>query len=162
MRDAVLGIAFPEWANDKGIITEATALMNGYLVDANDTSGENFAGVFTHEFGHAINLSHAQVNGPMVYSSFKVPGFEHFPGVPGCVAPVHAWDHWDDVGVNRADPAIIETMYPFIDTFGASGASRAPSRTRMTWRPSRTCIPRPITGRAAADQRSVATEGWPD
>ena len=124
-RDAVLGIAFPEWANDKGIITEATALMNGYLVDANDTSGENFAGVFTHEFGHAINLSHAQVNGPMVYSSFKVPGFEQSPGVPGCVAPVHAWDHWDDVGVNRADPAIIETMYPFIDTFGAVGREQS-------------------------------------
>jgi hypothetical protein len=124
-RDAVLGIAFPEWADENGVITEATALLNGYLVNASDPTGENFAGVFTHEFGHAINLSHAQVNGPMVYSSYKVPGFERYPGVASCVASVHAWDHWDDVGVNRADPAIIETMYPFIDTAGAVGREQS-------------------------------------
>jgi hypothetical protein len=115
-RYAVLGIAFPEWADDDGHITEATALLNGWFVDASDTDGDNFAGVFTHEFGHAINLSHAQVNGPMVYSSYTFS--PRYPGVPGCVAPVHSWNHWDDAGVNRADPAIIETMYPFIDTFG--------------------------------------------
>ncbi len=124
-RDAVLGIAFPEWADENGVITEATALLNGYLVDANDVRGDNYAGVFTHEFGHAINLSHAQVNGPMVYSSLKVPGYEQYPGVAGCVAPVHAWNHWDDVGVNRADPAIIETMYPFIDTFGVVASEQS-------------------------------------
>jgi len=124
-RDAVLGIAFPEWADENGVITEATALLNGHLVNANDPNGENFAGVFTHEFGHAINLSHAQVNGPMVYSSYNVPGFERYPGVAKCVAPVHAWDHWEDVGVNRADPAIIETMYPFIDTSSAVGREQS-------------------------------------
>jgi hypothetical protein len=122
-RDAVLGIAFPEWADENGRITEATALLNGWFVDANDTQGEQVAGVFTHEFGHALNLSHSQVNGPMVYSSYTFRPY--YPGVPGCVAPVHYWNHWDDVGVNRADPAIVETMYPFIDTLSAVGRDQS-------------------------------------
>ncbi|MEY2919328.1 MAG: hypothetical protein RL261_633 [Pseudomonadota bacterium] len=122
-RYAVLGIAFPEWTDDAGHITEATALLNGWYVDENDTAGNNVAGVFTHEFGHAINLSHSQVNGPMVYSSYTFRPY--YPGVPGCVAPVHAWNHWDDVGVNRADPAIIETMYPFIDSLAAVGQAQS-------------------------------------
>jgi hypothetical protein len=122
---AVLGIAFPEWADDEGHITEATALMNGWMVSIDDPQAENFSGVFTHEFGHAINLSHSQVNGPLVYSSYRADGYDRYPGVKGCVAPVHAWNHWDDVGVNRADPAILETMYPFIDTFGAVGREQS-------------------------------------
>ena len=90
---------------------------------ADDVDGNFIAGVFTHEFGHIVNLAHSQVNGPMVYSSYTFQ--PKYPGVPGCVTPVHAWDHWDDVGVNRADPAIIETMYPFIDNMTPSGRSRA-------------------------------------
>jgi hypothetical protein len=116
-REAVLGIAFPEIADANGNIVEATALLNGWFVDATDTDGSRVAGVFTHEFGHAVNLSHAQVNGQMVYASYTFQ--PQYPGVPGCVDPVHKWDHWDDIGVNRADPAIIETMFPFIDIFGA-------------------------------------------
>ena len=92
-------------------------------MDAGDTAGNFVAGVFTHEFGHAINLSHSQVNGPMVYQSYTFQPY--YPGVPGCVAPVHAWDHWDDVGVNRADPAIIETMYPFINSLAAVGQEQS-------------------------------------
>jgi hypothetical protein len=122
-RDAVLGIAFPEIADANGRITEATALLNGWYVSEFDTNGDWVAGVFTHEFGHAINLSHAQVNGPMVYSSYTFRPF--YPGVPGCVDPVHYWNHWDDVGVNRADPAIVETMYPFIDTLNPIGAEQS-------------------------------------
>lgn len=122
-RDAVLGIAFPEWADDQGVITEATALLNGWFVDAADPNGNQVAGVFTHEFGHAVNLSHAQVNGPMVYSSFTFRPF--YPGVPKCVEPVHRWNHWDDVGVNRADPAIVETMYPFIDVQSVVGLEQS-------------------------------------
>jgi len=124
---AVLGIAFPEWADENGYITEATALMNGWPVSAEDIGGVNYAGVFTHEFGHAINLSHSQVNGPMVYSSYA-GGFERYPGVPKCVAPVHYWNHWepgDGTVINRADPAIIETMYPFIDVYSVVGREQS-------------------------------------
>ena len=150
---AVLGIAFPEWADENGRITEATALLNGWYVDAADTEGNRVAGVFTHEFGHAINLSHSQVNGPLVYSSYPYDGYRRYPGVPGCVDPVYA-SSWYDDSVNRADPAIIETMYPFIDTFGDVGRSRARSRTRTTWRRSRTSTRRRPTSRVAG--RSAA------
>lgn len=121
---AVLGIAFPEWTDENGRITEATALLNGWYVDAADTDGNRVAGVFTHEFGHAINLSHSQVNGPLVYSSYPFDGSRRYPGVPGCVDPVYRSDWYDDT-VNRADPAIIETMYPFIDTFGDVGKEQS-------------------------------------
>jgi len=121
---AVLGIAFPEWADENGRITEATALLNGWYVDAADTEGNRVAGVFTHEFGHAINLSHSQVNGPLVYSSYPFDGYRRYPGVPGCVDPVYASDWYDDT-VDRADPAIIETMYPFIDTFSSVGSEQS-------------------------------------
>ena len=123
-KSAVLGIAFPEWADENGRITEATALLNGWYVDAADTEGNRVAGVFTHEFGHAINLSHSQVNGPLVYSSLPYEGYRRYPGVPGCVDPVYASDWYDD-SVNRADPAIIETMYPFIDTFSVVGQEQS-------------------------------------
>jgi hypothetical protein len=121
---SVLGIAFPEWADENGQITEATALLNGWYVDAADTDGNRVAGVFTHEFGHAINLAHSQVNGPIVYSSYPFDGYRRYPGVPGCVDPVYA-SNWYDDSVNRADPAIIETMYPFIDTFSDVGAEQS-------------------------------------
>ena len=115
-RDAVLGIAFPEIAIDadgdgyEETIVEATALMNGYAVWFDDTDGSKFAGIMTHEFGHALNLSHAQVNGAMAYQSF--PGyFEAYPGVPGCVRPYHR----AGMGGNDMPSRLVETMYPFID-----------------------------------------------
>jgi len=68
-RSAVLGIGFPEFSDGNGHIVEATAVMNGWNVHDNDTEGRQVAGVFTHEFGHAINLSHSQVNGHLAYQS---------------------------------------------------------------------------------------------
>jgi hypothetical protein len=123
-RYAVLGIAFPEIADANGKITEATALLNGWLVYDTDVNGDFIAGVFTHEFGHAINLSHSQVNGPIVYSSYPFDGFQRYPGVPSCVDPVYAWDWYDD-SVNRADPTILETMYPFIDNSGLAAQAQS-------------------------------------
>jgi hypothetical protein len=123
-RYAVLGIAFPEIADANGKISEATALLNGWLVYDTDVNGDSIAGVFTHEFGHAVNLSHSQVNGPLVYSSYPFDGARRYPGVPGCVAPLYAWNWYDDT-VNRADPAIIETMYPFIDNSGLVGQEQS-------------------------------------
>ena len=112
-KNSVLGIAFPEFDDGQGNIIEATALMNGWAVHVSDTQGKQIAAVFTHEFGHAINLSHSQVNGPMVLSSLiEAP---YYPGVKGCVAPVHRWDYSATAGANRANPATLETMYPFLN-----------------------------------------------
>lgn len=123
-KEAVLGIAFPEWINENGEITEATAVMNGWNVWDTDTEGNNVAGVFTHEFGHAINLSHSQVNGPLVYMSYTYRPY--YPGVAGCgVEPVHRWDYPEAYGANNADPAIIETMFPFVNHSGRTGAEQS-------------------------------------
>lgn len=121
-RYEVLGIAFPEIAEDtdgdgyEDTIVEAAALMNGWAVGANDPKGKQFAGVMTHEFGHAFNLSHSQVNGPMVYFSYPGPQ-EYFPGVPGCVAARHA----PGSGGNELPASAVETMFPFIDAYGERG-----------------------------------------
>lgn len=113
-RNSVLGIAFPEWADENGYITEATALLNGWYVDVKDTNGDMVAGVFTHEFGHAINLSHSQVNGHIAYYSQTFAPI--YQGIQGCgLTPYYRWDSSASTP-NRADPAWIETMYPFINT----------------------------------------------
>ncbi|GAA4359989.1 hypothetical protein [Kangiella marina] len=121
-RSAVLGIAFPEFANDKGEIVEATALMNGWNVDVNDPNGEQVAGVFTHEFGHAINLSHSQVNGQMAYQSYLFA--PKYPGVKGCVDPVYHYAYPSSVG-ETMDPNNIETMFPFINHRGVAGRAQS-------------------------------------
>lgn len=114
-KEAVLGIAFPEFAEDRDgdgyeeTIVEATALMNGYAVDINDPDGSKFTGIMTHEFGHALNLSHSQVNGSMAF--FSMPGYyDLYPGVPGCVPARHI-PGW---GGNDMPVALVETMFPFI------------------------------------------------
>ena len=123
-RTAVLGIAFPEFSDGNGEIIEATAVINGWFVSDNDTEGNYVAGVFTHEFGHAINLSHSQVNGPMAYSGYTYA--PKYPGVPGCgVEAVYRWDYPASFGLNNADPADIETMYPFINSIAAAGQAQS-------------------------------------
>lgn len=123
-RDAVLGIAFPEFADGNGKIIEATALMNGWAVHSDDTRGDRIAGVFTHEFGHAINLSHSQVNGPMAYQSFTYA--PRYPGVPKCpgVQPLYRYDY-PDSQPNRSTPEIIETMFPFINNWNDGGLAQS-------------------------------------
>ncbi|MEO2268126.1 hypothetical protein V1358_12490 [Pseudoalteromonas sp. YIC-656] len=112
-KQSVLGMAFPEWADEEtGEILEATAIMNGWAVAPND-DGSKIAGVFTHEFGHAINLSHTQVNGQLAYLSSAANKL--YPGVPGC-------------GVNPiagGNPAMIETMYPYIDHYSAGAVNQS-------------------------------------
>ena len=122
-RNSVLGIAFPEWGDGEGHIIEATAVMNGWAVHEADTEGNRIAGVFTHEFGHAINLSHSQVNGPMVYQSYTYAPYQ--PGIKGCVAPVHRYDYPDGLGATPADPSTLETMFPFIDNWGDAAAEQS-------------------------------------
>lgn len=119
-RTAVLGIAFPEWSDGNGTIIEATAVLNGWFVYDDDVDGNQMAGVFTHEFGHTLNLSHTQVNGHMAYYGYTYAPL--YPGVEGCgVEPVYRYDYPSSYGLNTADPWQIETMYPFIDHGGEAG-----------------------------------------
>lgn len=105
----VLGIAGPEFASGC-TLTEAYAVMNVSAVDPGDaiTPGTSeFGGVFTHEFGHAINLAHSKVNGDILF-------FGGDSGPSGCAS--------------LGSPAFedIETMYPFICPFpGCTGRYQA-------------------------------------
>ena len=127
-RTSVLGIAFPEFSDGNGEIIEATAVLNGWYVGEDDINGEQIAGVFTHEFGHAINLSHSQVNGAIAYTSTTFA--PRVPGVKDCgVEPVYRWDYPAFLGLDRADPYEIETMYPFINSLSEAG--RAMSQVSM-------------------------------
>ncbi|MGH9870418.1 MAG: hypothetical protein ACREAA_19970 [Candidatus Polarisedimenticolia bacterium] len=94
-----LGVTSIEWVEDDGPeILEAWVILNGNSVRTTDINGLGFAGVFTHEFGHAVNLGHSQANG----AAF---GFSDPSRPRDCAAP------WT---VGPAAPQI-ETMYPFID-----------------------------------------------
>ena len=63
----VLGIASPEIADEAtGIITEGWMVINAQQRWFDDNELKNYAGVFTHEMGHAINLAHSQTNGAIV------------------------------------------------------------------------------------------------
>ncbi|MGY0617315.1 hypothetical protein [Vibrio sp. FJH11] len=121
-KESVLGISFPKIVDGNNKIIEATTVINGWNVWDNDNEGLQIAGVFTHEIGHAINLSHSQTNGHIGYSSTQAS--PKFPGVAGCdVEAVYAHD--SKSAVNRADPEIIETMYPFIGHHGAGAVAQS-------------------------------------
>jgi hypothetical protein len=118
-RTSILGFSFPEYADANGNITESTTLLNGWYVSDEDIDGERVAGVFTHELGHAINLGHTQVNGPLAYYSY--PFSPRYPGVKDCgVEPIFNWNYPPTVG-QTADPYQVETMYPFIGSLDEIG-----------------------------------------
>lgn len=107
----VLGIASPEWATTgTPILLESWAVLNGTAADPADVGGASFGGVFTHEFGHTINLAHTQLNGAAgFFGDGRGPGVcaTPYPGAPLTLA------HF-------------ETMYPFLDpTAGSTGVFQA-------------------------------------
>ncbi|WP_083748991.1 hypothetical protein [Pelomonas sp. KK5] len=130
-RDQILGMAMPEIAEDRDgdgyaeTIVKATAIMNGWMVvhetpppgqralPPADTDGSRYASIFTHEFGHALNLSHSQVNGQLAFLSWPDYDRSLYPGVKGCVAPVHHW--LDGPAATKIDPKYVETMFPYAD-----------------------------------------------
>ena len=82
-------------------------VVNGAAIDPSDTSpypGATFGGVFTHEVGHCINVSHTQVNGSALFFADNVG--------PGGCSPL----------AGTPDISQIETMYPFIDPTPGSTA----------------------------------------
>ncbi|HEY7872302.1 MAG TPA: hypothetical protein VIC31_06230 [Rudaea sp.] len=142
-KNSVLGISSPEFGDGNGHITESWTVLNGYAVGIGDNGGDGsddpdvilrngfeenmrgseFAGVFTHEIGHAINLSHSQVNGPMAYQSYTF--YPLYPGVPGCVSPLFSYNDYSADPAQMIDPAAIETMFPFIDPYGKGGKEQS-------------------------------------
>lgn len=103
----VLGLSFHEWyANTGNEILEETTFINGTGVASTDSAAiGRFKGVFTHEFGHAVNLRHSQANGAVLNVAQQEPPFpfgctnQPYPGGPA----------------SGPTPSQIETMYPFLD-----------------------------------------------
>lgn len=95
----VLGFSTPEFAVDgTPELTESYVVLNGAEVSPGDTEALDYQAVFTHEFGHGINLAHTQSNGAVFLF-----GDDEGPG--GCPRPYSGLPERDDV----------ETMYPFIN-----------------------------------------------
>jgi len=107
----VAGISSPEFGEDLvPELLESWVVLNGSVIDPTDTSppGASFAGVYTHEFGHAINLAHTQSNGGIVFF-----GDNDGPGGCGSLGGI-------------PDVTITETMYPYLDvTPGSTGEYQA-------------------------------------
>ena len=106
----VLGIASPDFANaGTNELTESWAMINGSAADPGDVLGDAYAGVFTHEFGHSINLAHTQTVGSVGFFGDGI-------GPDACGTPYGGPLTLDD----------FETMYPFLDiTPGSTGAFQA-------------------------------------
>ena len=105
----VNGITFIEYVDDDSpAILEATVILNGVQVPGDwvtpeEAAGE-FAGIVTHELGHAFGLDHSQTNGQLYFF------YELWSGPAGCATPYDGYPGQDDV----------ETMYPFASV-GATG-----------------------------------------
>ncbi len=97
---SVLGITdIEDVAADSAEVLEAYMVLSGPGVRLDDPNGTGFAGVVTHEMGHALNLAHSQANGATLPSTDLDP-----PQPPGCGAP------W----TGAPNDTQCETMYPFI------------------------------------------------
>jgi hypothetical protein len=106
----VLGISSPEWAiTGTPDLWESWTVINGDAADPTDIGGASYAGVFTHEFGHSINLAHTQTQGGAIF-------FGDGLGPDACATP------FSDA-LTLSDT---ETMYPFIDPSpGSTGVYQA-------------------------------------
>jgi hypothetical protein len=107
----VLGLTIIEYASDTTPdILEATVILNGVAVPEPPTTPEEasamFAGISTHEFGHAINLAHSQTNGA------EVLFYDSSTGPAGCATPYDGYPGPDD----------IETMYPYTNMYYTGAA----------------------------------------
>ena len=106
----VLGIASPEFADEEtGTITEGWVIINAKQRWFNDNNLTMYAGVFTHEFGHAINLAHSQTNGAILF-------YRDTYGPKSCSTLPYPTT---TMTVNDS-----ETMYPFVNQRpGGNGAA---------------------------------------
>lgn len=102
----VLGVTIIEYVSDASpAILEATIILNGFSVPEpptdEDLAAQQFAGISTHELGHAINLAHTQTNGQIFFF------FDPWTGPTGCATPYAGYPSSDD----------FETMYPLVNLY---------------------------------------------
>ena len=108
----ILGVTITEYvgANSPDIL-EVTMILNGTALPdwvTPEEAAAMYAGVTTHEFGHAIGLAHTQTNGQLIL------GYDMDIGPAGCPTPYTAYPTNDDM----------ETMYPFTN-LSATGVAES-------------------------------------
>jgi hypothetical protein len=110
----VLGISSPAFAIDgTSILTASWTVLGGQTIDARDTTGANYQGVATHEFGHSINLAHTQTNGAAYF--FRLYG--ESVGPASCTSLPYS------TALTKND---VETMYPYSNPrIGGTGLGQA-------------------------------------
>ena len=112
----VLGISFMEFAKpNTNEILEGTVFIIGASTRTNDPTALGMSGVFTHEFGHALNLAHTQANGAVFNRSVQDTPFP-----TGCTS---GQPYAGGPGVGPTGQQI-ETMYPFLDQTIGTGSSQ--------------------------------------
>jgi hypothetical protein len=106
---SVLGISSPQYS-DGTTITMSWTVLNGSAIDPADPNAQNFQGVATHEFGHALGMAHTQTNGAAYFYYDNVG--------PGTCANLPYASN-----MSKDD---IETMYPYINpSVGGTGLAQA-------------------------------------
>ena len=114
--DGVQGISTPQYSNGT-TITMSWAVLNGSKIDPHDPNAQNFQGVATHEFGHALGMAHTQTNGAAYFYHDNV-------GPTSCSNLPYA------TNLTKAD---VETMYPYINNrVGGTGMAQANIHTLDT------------------------------
>lgn len=121
----VIGFASPKWTVGTTII-EGQAVLNGLFLDGAgspaDISQTQMQGVVTHEFGHMLNLAHAQCNDAFRLSSLPtyMPNYSGYPTMYPIVHP--------DIATPELDDKVwISNLYPsaaFASTTQISGFTR--------------------------------------
>src|SRR4029453_9595756 len=62
-----IGLTQLEWVvPNSPELLESWVIISGPGVRSGDPNAVAYGGVFTHEFGHAVNLAHSTVNGSLI------------------------------------------------------------------------------------------------
>ena len=107
---SVLGISSPQYSKEgTTTITMSWTVLNGSSIDPQDQDAQQFQGVGTHEFGHALGMAHTQTNGAAYFF------FDNL-GPSSCSTLPYS------TNLTSAD---IETMYPYINNSASGGTGIA-------------------------------------
>ncbi len=121
----ILGAAGPEcFSSVPPVITGAGAILNGRFIDGVNSqlnpeiSLADFAGVFTHEFGHFLDLDHSQIN--------LTEGGDANPANDDAIATMFPIliNGAEQATLSLDDEVSVSMLYPSATFFSATGSIR--------------------------------------
>src|ERR1700687_4431388 len=123
--NVILGASGPDCASYvPPVITEASAILNGRFIDGTSTqlnpevSLNDFAGVFTHEFGHYFGLDHSQIN--------LTEAFDGNPANDNTIATMFPIliNGSEQASLNLDDRVAVSMLFPSPTFFSSTGSIR--------------------------------------